>query len=471
MHSPMNARPSDPVLMREWRWDSVEISMAILLVFAIVLGGASQQNAIFVAIVEMASLPLLVFAGGRLMGTTSALYIHRQALLLLCAVCATPLLQLIPLPPQIWQALPGRELMTLGLQLSGASPGWSPHSVAPDLTRSSALALLPPVAIFLAALVVPGRFQAKLLSGLLLAATAFVIIGTVQLVSGSDQFHPYRTTDSGQLTGLFANRNHLATLILITLPFAAVKAGTADREGGGGATRLVRWGSVTYVFAAMVALGVIGSRAGVVLALPAVGMGLVIAWAASGRGTPNKALAGAALAVVAGGTTFAAVALGPLMARFDVVPEGRFDGWRTVVAAAQQFLPLGSGIGSFDTVYRSVEPVERLTPLFLNHAHNEYLELWLEAGWIGVVLIIAFISWWGRRSWQAWADGLSPNRHNQRAASAAILILMLHSTVDYPLRTLALATVCALLAGLLEKGACDRALVSRTVAPREAGNL
>ena len=100
---------------------------------------------------------------------------------------------------------------------------------------------------------------------------------------------------------------------------------------------------------------------------------------------------------------------------------------------------------------RSVEPLEQLDPTFFNHAHNEYLETWLEAGWLGAGLIIAFLIWYGRRLWAAWKAGPSRERDLQRAASIALLAMLAHSGVDYPLRTATLAVLFALCAAILEK--------------------
>jgi hypothetical protein len=49
-------------------------------------------------------------------------------------------------------------------------------------------------------------------------------------------------------------------------------------------------------------------------------------------------------------------------------PEPRFERWPRIAEAAQTYLPLGSGIGSFDAVYRSVEPLEELDSTFFNQA-------------------------------------------------------------------------------------------------------
>ena len=115
----------------------------------------------------------------------------------------------------------------------------------------------------------------------------------------------------------------------------------------------------------------------------------------------------------------------------------------------EDYAPLGSGIGSFDPAYRVVEPVESVGTQFLNHAHNDYAELWVEAGVMGAVVVVAFLIWALVASARIW---LAPERGGAPARAATLVILLLagHSLVDYPLRTLALAAVfafaCALLA-------------------------
>jgi O-antigen ligase len=110
-------------------------------------------------------------------------------------------------------------------------------------------------------------------------------------------------------------------------------------------------------------------------------------------------------------------------------------------------------MGSFDPVYRSYEPVETLRASYFNQAHNDYLEIWLEAGWPGVALVIATFVWWGRRSWSAWRAGSHPDRDLQRAASVALLLIAAHSAGDYPLRTETMAVVFALCCVILEGAA------------------
>ena len=101
------------------------------------------------------------------------------------------------------------------------------------------------------------------------------------------------------------------------------------------------------------------------------------------------------------------------------------------------------------SIYPAFEPITNLSPSYVNEAHNEYLQLILETGLIFPVLFAMFLGWLGFR--------LAATRRNPDwnqaaltlAAAAGVAILLLHSLVDYPLRTPALGCVFAFLCGCL----------------------
>lgn len=430
--------------------DAVAIAAAFLLAFACLFGGASRQNELRLALVELAALPLIVLSLSEILrrGIASE---HRFALLLLAGVAMIPLLQLIPLPPAVWTSLPGRDQLALALDLAGRPQGWLPLTMTPDATWRSFLSLLPPLAMFLAMLTVGPIVRQRLIQAVIGITVAAICLGAAQLASGGERLYPWATTAAGNVTGFFANRNHLATLCLVGIPFATVLSIGAMRKGGP-KTGLSLWAPALYVVLAVLALGVIRSRAGVVLVGPVLAGSLIAAWIAAGRGRPRTGLIGIVAGIALAVTAVSAFSLAPLLSRFDTqgAPEGRFENWPVVLEAANTYLPLGTGIGSFDPVYRSVEPMDRLDSTYFNQAHNDYLEIWLEAGWLGAALIIGFLVWFGRRAWTAWRSSVSTQRDLQRAATIAIGAVMLHSAVDYPLRTAAMVTIFALCCGLLE---------------------
>ena len=437
--------------LSKWKdqWDGVAVAAIVLLVFSFAFGGASQSHALRLALVELASLPLLVLASRRLI-TTGRWRDHRFALSLLAALVAIPLIQLIPLPPAIWTGLPGRDQMVLALELAGIQPGWSPLSLTPDRTWASALALAPPAAFLLAVLSLSHIQRERLVQLCIAAAIASILLGAAQLASGGDSLYLWSWTGAGSVTGFFANRNHLASLLLITLPFAITFGAATLRRRDQRTTAL--WIGGLFAGLVVVALAAIRSRAGITLFAPVMVLSLLAAWIAAGRGRPGPGLLVLVGGVGAALTAIAVLALPPILARFDTENqlEGRSNRWPLVAETAQTYLPLGSGIGSFDAVYRSVEPLEELDSTFFNQAHNDYLETWLETGWLGIGLILGFFVWYARRTWTAWKAPPSREGDLQRAASIGIGVLILHSAGDYPLRTVTLTVVFALCCGLLE---------------------
>lgn len=432
-------------------FSALAITALAVLTLAFLFGGASRQHELRLAFVELASVPALLLAILAL-SRRDDLGQHQLILGLLAATCLIPLVQLIPLPPQLWTSFPGREQLGLALATVGIPEAWAPLSLTPDRTWRSWLALIPPVAMFLAVLAWPPRFRLTLFYFILAGALIAIVLGAAQLVSGGERLYPWRTTDAGNVVGFFANRNHLATLCLMSLPIAAVLGARGTRQRGSLRRVFLPWLSVVFIALMVVALGVIRSRAGIALVGPVLGASLLAAWIAAGRGRPGPLLIAMLSAASAAVLAIAIFALGPLLVRFDTpgVREGRFENWPIVVEAAESYLPAGSGIGSFDAVYRSVEPLEQVDPTFFNQAHNDYLELLLEGGIPAVILMLIFALWFVRRSWLAWTAEASTDRDLQRAASIGIAIVLAHSAVDYPIRTASIATIFAALCAVLE---------------------
>lgn len=425
--------------------DWLFVLAGVLVTAAVILGGASRENPLRLAIVELCALPLGALAIRRIARDGDRRRDTTFAFILLGLVIAVPLLQLLPLPPQWWTRLPGQAPRVEALSLAHLAPSWLPMSLAPDETASMALALIPPVAIFLAtpSLTVD---QVRRLAWLWIAlASVGLLLGVAQIAApAGSPAYPYQTTNLGSLVGLFANRNHEAGFLLALAPFAAALGSPATRRRGIGPARAA---SGLFIVFSVVALGVIRSRAGVLLAGPAVLLALAVLWRDDGgrRGWRPVAAIGGAVILAAGAV--AAFGLTPILARFGPQTAGelRFEAWPYVAAAARSSQPLGSGLGSFDRVFQAVEPLKLVAVTYFNHAHNDYLELWLETGFVGAAILCVFILWLAGASYRAWRWGGGP----ARAASAAILLMMAESAVDYPLRTETLMVLFAFCCGLL----------------------
>jgi hypothetical protein len=99
------------------------------------------------------------------------------------------------------------------------------------------------------------------------------------------------------------------------------------------------------------------------------------------------------------------------------------------------------------------KPQDTMANTFANHAHNDMLELWLETGLAGLVLMAMFASWFGLRAVKLWRKGPSAvseiDSSLAQAATIIIGLIVVHSFVDYPLRTGAMMAIMALACALL----------------------
>ena len=197
----------------------------------------------------------------------------------------------------------------------------------------------------------------------------------------------------------------------------------------------------------LVGLLINGSLAGVGLGVPVV----LATWLAFGRLRPTVMRGFAIVAVLLSAGALVFIAAGPGNNLFgqqhENVELSRQTSFRLTLHAARQYFPVGSGVGSFQPVYRTQEPLASVTTTYMNHAHSDWIELLLETGIAGLLLTAAFLAWWGLRVRAIWRA-----EESDRFAQAAVIAtaaVMLHSIVDYPLRTAALSAVFAMCLGLM----------------------
>ncbi|HYE46158.1 MAG TPA: O-antigen ligase family protein [Caulobacter sp.] len=439
-----------------WPARALFAASAVLLALCLLLGGASRLNGLQLTVLELASLPLLGWAVWR--ATLDGLWPRLKApALLLAGLLVIAAIQLVPLPPELWSRLPGHGASAEALRLAGLEIGWRPLSLTPDLTVGSLLALLPAVAIFLAAVLLRPSQQAWLAAGVVAFALVSLGLGAVQLVDGKDSaFFLYPFANRDNAVGLFANRNHQAALLVTALPFAAAAVAVARARG---LPSMPLWVALAAVFLLIVPFVVLlKSRAGVLLLAPSLIASLAILWppkalAGGGQGPSRRGLLALGGVIALGLLIGGALAFGPLVERFAANEEGRLLSGPVAARAAWDLMPFGSGLGSFKDVYAGVEPLEIMAASYWLHAHNDYLELWLEAGVPALALILLFLVWWARAGFEAWRAPAESAQTLARAGAAVVGLLLIHSLVDYPLRTPAMAAVFALACGLMASGA------------------
>ena len=247
--------------------------------------------------------------------------------------------------------------------------------------------------------------------------------------------------------GFFANADHMATLLVVTIPFVAASVAAARGTDLPRYTAAAVIGSATAIVI-LVGLVLNGSLAGYVLTLPVVAASTLIVLRRRSRARlwiiGLAALLAAGSLVALETTAIGSSHLGDHAAS---AVQSRAEILSTTGRAAADFMPFGSGLGSFQSVYHLYEVPEQVTNVYVVHAHNDYAEIALELGFPGIALVLLFLLWWSLAVWRAWrTTQAGPFARAAAIASAAILV---HSIVDFPLRTAAIATSFAACLALL----------------------
>lgn len=417
----------------------------------LILGGASAGGAIANAFLQLCAVGLLAW----LALTTAPADPWPESRLfgwLLAGLGVIAALQLVPLPPALWGALPGRHVFIDEYRLLGVDPPWLTLSLAPDRAVASLLSLLPFLATLFLALRSTAAGRVAFMWGVIAVAALSILVGSLQLFSGgTSPLYFYQITNNGDAVGFFANRNHLSTLFLMTLPFVAA---LAARDAQSESKERARRGPLYIGCFAFITFGAAlnGSSAGLALLGPCIGACALIYRRGIGRPVPGRYVVIAAVLIAA---ALLFVSIGPYHGRFlDKAISGGNSATRgtsisLTARAARDFFPFGSGVGSFLHVYTRYENLDTLNNAFVNHAHCDWMEVALETGVFGLVLLAGLCIWLLIRGRVLWGAEQARTGSIARAGLTAVTLLLLHSLVDYPARTAAISCLAAFAIGVV----------------------
>lgn len=422
---------------------AIKLATAVSGYFALVLvlGGSASAGFVANAFLQVLGIALIGWMAWR---REPAAPLPNRFHWLVGAIAVLVAVQFVPLPPVLWSSLPGRSVLAEGYRLLGLPMPWLTISLSPWATVASLTSLIPATALFLAVVRRDGPSAAQLALVAAGVAIASIAIGAMQRSGGLLYF--YSITNRGLGVGFFANANHQASFLLATMCLWTARHLARDLAH----IRVDRRQITVLVYYAVWLLFIIG----VILSSSLAGYGLLIVVLAGTMLLSFPRLRSSRIAIW--GTGALIVSLLPLIAYLgslsldstgEVPGMTRFDFLTTGLKAGTSFLPFGSGLGTFEQVYHWFEDGSAIGRTYVNHAHNDYLELCIEAGLLGVGLIIVFLAWYLPAAWSAWFSKRNDRFHE--AAALMIGILLLHSLVDYPLRTAAMSAFFAIGCALL----------------------
>ena len=444
---------------------ALPIALIALLVATWLGGGVTEDPTGIDELLQLLALPVLALATFVLASEGVASRLTRLAIGVALLIALVPLLQLLPIGQGLWASGPAREALQQDLAAVGVdlTPRWT---LSPQGTERALWALLPALAAFLAAITLDGRGRRWLLKAILVLVLANVLFAFFQAGLPQDSaLRLYQDFNAG-FGGLLVNTNHMATALIIGMVIAVGLAAHEWRHRDDAPQRAHRWALYAAIATACLLLVPLStSRAGMALALPALALALVLTGAVPlhrlgrSRRTTALLLVAAVIAVIGVRAAMGWMAV-------DQAEELRHAMATATRAMAIDNAPLGSGIGSFVDVFAQAAPEALQLGSYVNHAHNEYVQWVLTGGWLAVlalVLTTALLLVAGWRIIRLRGHGLD----TRMAASAfvAIVTVLAHSWVDFPLRTLTLMTTTAALAGLMLAALAD----ARRRVPSEAG--
>lgn len=420
-------------------WPTLSFGCLLVLLGVLWLaGGASREDAAGQALVRMAAavLSIIPLLFGEKGGIGSLFRTVRPVAVFLVAALALALLQLVPLPPAMWQALPGRAMLSEAASASGQLQPWRPWSMVPGATVNAAASLVVPIAIFLLTMG-SQRAERRMLPGVMLFfIAAMTMVGLLQF-SGAGFSNPLVDSSPSEVSAMFANRNHFALLLAVGCILAPIWAFPVDRTP--------HWRGPTSIgLVLLFALSILatGSRAGLALGMMGLVLGIIYIRQPIRRMLRDQPR----WQILVGASVLAALIMTVLLTSvfagravsvdriFGLALESdmRQRGLSTVLSMVRIYFPIGSGLGSFDPLFRIHEPFVLLAPTYFNHAHDDWIEIVLDAGLPGALLLMGGVAWWmwaGLGIWRRRDRGLRP------LGWSILLLVFMASAFDYPART------------------------------------
>lgn len=420
----------------------LDLAVAGLLLLSLLLGGAGNAYALIGGALQAGGVLLLAALGvsGRLFapprGSRLACLIAGLALLL-------PLLQLVPLPPSMWESLSGRALVRDVLVAAAVPIDWRPLSFDAQATRSAALELLPGLALFAATIHCRPDRQRALLRIVVAVAVGSAVLGSLQRASGALAI--IASDHMAYAPGLFVNRNHQATFLLCAMPLTAALARSASARHKRESHAL----AIACLILLVLAAGTIAttSRMGLALLAPT-GLASALLMTRSRRlhtGLAAAAILAGAVAAILSQSSAAQLVFQRLGGSAE---DGRFGYWTDTWFAIDRYWPAGTGIGTFESVYRTVEDLDLVGRALVQDAHNDYVQLLLEGGAPALAILLLGLAFIMRAAVRLIRAG-NAGPHSALGSLVAVLVVLGHSLVDYPLRMASIMALFGLLCGTL----------------------
>lgn len=430
---------------------------SLLIVATLLKAGNLAEAKMWIQLISITIITLALIFEPKL------IKINKHLLLLISSYFILSLLYLLPITYEIWKNLPGRWIyIPVGDLLEYNEKDIFSLSIIKWESVKFILGLIPPIVVF----IIIKNLKKNQLKVIFLVFFITVIyqdlLGLVQYFLDASQFSKSIARilnfieaggvgHQGEAHGTYLNRDHyssfLAMSISLIFSFTVIHIRNflIDKE------RFVYVLLLVFLLLLTItSLAIARSRAGISLTIISFFINLIIFYKLLGKeGHPKKWLL---LTPISGVLLIFLIPTTHIINRFiglDPAEDGRIEIFSNTIIAIKHFFPIGSGPGTFDEIYRNFQPIDQLN--YINHAHNDYLELLMETGVVGIYVIFSFFIiyfLYTYKLFQQIKNKVTDYSYIRVASFVATLIFLFHALVDFNFHTPANAIYFSLFLGI-----------------------
>jgi len=363
----------------------IAVTTSVILIIAVLSFGAVEIWASTLIGVSVFTCFLLWITGaGRdIPGGTKISREETYMLIALFSLVAYVLIQMIPIPPYILKHVSPRSFELYSYFTVDPNPAMY-ISLYPYRTEGELFRILA-YTLFFVMLVFQVKDEHTLLRMFTIMSYfgfGLAVFAILQKAAWNGKIYWFREITAGTPFGPFVNRNHYAGFIGMLLPLTLGLSFLQKRK-----ERRLLFGFFAVIMAVSIFLTL--SRAGIISFFAGITLfALFLSWYKFR--TRRIWVLAAFLFIVFLYLLY--LGIDPVIDRFyatDITREARLAVWSDTLSACKDFFLAGSGLGTFINVFQLYSSEKFMT--IYDHAHNDYLEFFLEMGIIGTLLLFSFL--------------------------------------------------------------------------------
>ncbi len=452
---PENGSSSMPTKKDRFLRKVIENGLLALLIFSPLPAASVERWSITVIELGAIALTLLYLFVGRTPNLNDQLKPKlKWPMLIFSALFLFIGAQMVPLPRLILQTISPASLSLRKLfipNFSDTSP--VPLSLVPSQTLRTGLELLSYflIGFLVVKTVTRGRQIRKFILGLILMGTFEAFYGFFELYRSHPHILFYKKVFSlDSVTGTFVNRNHFSGYLEMILPLALglviSRINLFSMPGKKWKDRIAQMAAQGFAVNVFVVLSILvmalaifrsNSRSGVFLLVFTFFLFFTLTVYSFGVAKYRQIWIKTFLKVTIVLVTLIALYVGVdstvrRFSRDNLLQDGRPKYWADVLNVIGDFPLLGSGLGTFPSVFSAYDYTGLDGPLV--HAHNDYLENFSELGLVGFTLLMAGLIFIAVDAFKTWAKRKNPEiKGLGLGLIVAVAVMAFHSITDFNL--------------------------------------